>query len=53
MNNRVGNFEKLAFNYVPKSLKEGEDRGPLAREEILSTAKMLQVEGYPSRNSII
>jgi len=46
-------FDKLSFNYMPECMKGSGDANPVAREEILNTAKMLQVEGYPSRQSII
>jgi hypothetical protein len=53
LNNRVSNFERLSFNYVPNSLRDFDEASLVAREEILATARMLQVEGQPSRSSLI
>jgi hypothetical protein len=52
-NNRLSNFERLSFNYLPESLKHFDRANLMGREELNETAKMLQVEGQPSRSSII
>ena len=53
MNNKLSNFERLSFTYLPSSMKEFEEANLMARQELLETARMLQVEGIPSRASII
>jgi len=45
LNNRFSNFERLSFNYLPSSVKEFDEANLMAREELLATARMLQVEG--------
>jgi hypothetical protein len=44
-NNRLSNFERLSFNYLPDSLKHFDQANLMGREELNATAKMLQVEG--------
>jgi len=53
LNNRLNNFERLSFNYLPASMKEFDEGNLLAREELLTTAKMLHVDGFPSRDSVV
>lgn len=53
LNNRLSNYERLSFNYMPSSSKEYDLGNQTAREEILATAKMLHVEGFPSRASVL
>ena len=45
LNNRLSNFERLSFNYMPNGLKNFDEASLIAREELLATARMLQVEG--------
>ena len=51
--NKLSNFERLQFHYVPQSMKEFVESNLIAKEDLLDTAKMLQVDGFPSRKSII
>ena len=53
LNNKINNFDKLSFNFVPECFRATHEKNANAREELLATSKMLQVEGFPSRNSII
>ena len=53
LNNRLSNFERLNFNYMPNSLKDFDETSLVAKEELLATARMLEVEGQPSRSSLI
>jgi len=53
LHNRIAKFERMPFNYVPVSMKEFDEVNLMVREELLATAKMLQVQGYPSRQSLI
>jgi len=53
LNNRLSNFERINFNYMPNSLKDFDEASLVAREELLATARMLEVEGQPSRSSLI
>lgn len=53
LNDRLSNFERLNFNYIPNSLKDFDEASAVAREELLATARMLEVEGQPSRSSLI
>jgi len=53
LNNKMNNFERLSFSYLPKSMKDFDEANSMAKEELRDTAKMLQVEGQPSRHSII
>lgn len=53
LNERVSNFERLPFIFTPEFTKGGDDRQSSARDEILSIARILQVEGLPSRSSLI
>jgi len=51
--NKLSNFERLQFHYVPQSMKEFDESNLIAKEDLLDTAKMLQVDGFPSRKSVI
>ena len=53
LNNKLSNFERLSFNYLPGSMNDFDHENPVARHELLTTAKMLNVDGYPSRSSVI
>jgi len=53
LNNKLSNFERLSFNYLPGSMNDFDHENPVARHELLITAKMLNVDGYPSRSSVI
>ena len=53
LNNKINNFDQLSFHFVPECFRNQQDKNSNAREELLATSKMLQVEGYPSRHSII
>jgi len=41
LNNKLNNFERLQFNYVPTSMKDFDEVNAMAREELLDTARML------------
>jgi hypothetical protein len=41
LHNRIGQFERMPFNYVPVSMKEFDEVNLMVREELLATAKML------------
>jgi len=43
----------MPFQYIPSSMKEYDEGNLMVKEELLATAKMLQVQGYPSRFSLI
>jgi hypothetical protein len=43
----------MPFQYIPSSMKEYDEVNLMVKEELLATAKMLQVQGYPSRFSLI
>ena len=43
----------MPWYYVPSSMKEFDEANLMVREELLATSKMLQVQGYPSRKSMI
>lgn len=53
LNSKVNNFERLSFSYLPASMKDFDEANIMAREEQLEMARMLQVEGYPTRQSVI
>jgi len=53
LNNKLSSFERLSFNYQPEYVKSFQDVNPVAKLELKETAKMLQVEGFPSRESLI
>jgi len=40
-NNKLSNFERLSFNYLPSSVKDFDEANLMGREELLATAKML------------
>jgi len=40
--NKLSNFERLQFHYVPQSMKEFDESNLIAKEDLLDTAKMLQ-----------
>lgn len=41
LNNKLSNFERLSFNYLPSSVREFDTTNLMAREELLATARML------------
>ena len=53
LHNRIAQFERMPWYYVPSSMKEYDEANLMVREELLATSKMLQVQGYPSRKSMI
>jgi len=40
-NNKLSNFERLSFNYLPNSVKDFDDANLMGREELLATSRML------------
>lgn len=52
LNNKITNMERLPFHFVPDSIRQSAYT-PSAREELLATARILQVEGVPSRGFLI
>lgn len=53
LNNKISNFDALAFSYVPRSMKEYDIKSQIKKEDLLDMSKILQLEGLPSRNAII
>jgi len=53
LNNKISNFESLPFSYVPHSMREFDYKKISAKEDLLELSKILQVEGFPSRDAII
>lgn len=53
LNNKISNFDSLPFTYVPESMREYDRTRLSAREDLLELSKILQVEGFPSREAII
>ena len=45
LNDKLSNFERLSFNYLPSSVKEFDEANLMAREELFEAARMLSVEG--------
>lgn len=41
LNNKISNFEKFSFQYIPESFKGGENLSPSAKEELQSITKIL------------
>lgn len=53
LNNKLTNFERLSFNFVLSSQKDFDETNLISRAELNEAAKMLNVEGQPSRHSVI
>ena len=53
LNDRVTNFEKLHFNYIPPSVRKQRALSHQAREEINEISNLLHISGAPSRANII
>lgn len=53
LNNRLSNFERLSVHYVPTGMSEFLEESQKLKAELLSIANMLQVKGYPSRDSLV
>jgi|TARA_B110000285_G_C14709046_1_gene416943 hypothetical protein len=43
LHNRISQFERMPWYYVPSSMKEFDEANLMVREELLATSKMLQV----------
>jgi|LauGreDrversion4_2_1035121.scaffolds.fasta_scaffold213399_2 hypothetical protein len=41
LNNKLTNFERLSFSYLPYSMRQFDQSSLMGREELLETAKML------------
>lgn len=53
LNNKVSNFHRLSTAYQPKDMQENVENSAQVRQEILNVSQMLQIQGIPSRNSLI
>lgn len=53
LNNKVSNFHRLSTAYQPKDMQENIENSAQVRQEILNVSQMLQIQGIPSRNSLI
>mmetsp|Transcript_15948 Transcript_15948/g.24678 ORF Transcript_15948/g.24678 Transcript_15948/m.24678 type:complete len:474 (-) Transcript_15948:1461-2882(-) len=53
LNNKLTNFERLSFNFVTSSMREFDEVSLTSREELFSAARMLNVDGKPSRDAIM
>jgi len=41
LNNKLTNFERLSFSYLPYSMRQFDQSSLMGRDELLETAKML------------
>lgn len=53
LNNKISNFERLATSYTPKDMQFAVQNSEQVKEQILSVSSMLQIQGYPSRASLV
>jgi len=53
LNSKISNFERLAFYYLPDSMKQFDQKSAGANQDLLDMSRMLKVEGFPSRDAII
>jgi histone acetyltransferase (RNA polymerase elongator complex component) len=53
LTNKLTNFERLSFIFESSTNKEFDESNLISREELHEAARMLNVEGQPSRTSVI